>query len=447
VIGPRTRAALARDDRLISSALKMRYAPMVVAGGEGARLVDADGRRFLDFGGGWALAALGYSDHRVRDAVARQVARTTFGGLISAVNEPALDLAEKLTGLLPGDWPKKAWFGFSGSDASEAALRMVAAATGRPRVVSFHGSWHGTSDGARAISGHPAFAAFAGGGLALTIPFPDPYRNPFGDQAGDPTDRCLAVLEDHLAAAGGASGDIGAVFVETIQSDAGDIVPPPAFLPRLRALCDRCGVMLVIDDVKVGLGRTGRMLSFEHAGVAPDLVLLGKSLGGGLPLSAVVGRAEVLDAVPGGALFTAVGNATGCAAGLAVVAAIEEDGLAARAARVGDHLRRRLEDRLLRHPVVGDIRGQGLIVGVDLVTERASKQPNQPLAAKVVYRAWELGLVLYYAGNHGNVLEITPPLIIDEADADEGASLLDQAIADVLDGRVSDEAVAPFAGW
>jgi 4-aminobutyrate aminotransferase len=189
------------------------------------------------------------------------------------------------------------------------------------------------------------------------------------------------------------------------------------------------------------------MFAFEHGGVAPDLVLLGKSLGGGMPISAIVGRADVLDAGTGVSLFTMVGNATGCAAALAVIDAIEEDGLVARSAENGAYLQDRLSSSLMRHEIVGDVRGLGMIQGVELVSDRVSKAPNRTDAAKIVYRAWELGLILYYAGNWGNVLEITPPLILSRAEIDEGVAILDQAISDVAAGRVSDDVVAAFAGW
>jgi 4-aminobutyrate aminotransferase len=189
------------------------------------------------------------------------------------------------------------------------------------------------------------------------------------------------------------------------------------------------------------------MFSYEHAGIEADLVLLGKSLGGGLPLSAIIGRAEVLDTDTGIALFTTVGNATCCAAGLAVLEAIERDGLLSQAAANGAYLHERLAELLFRHEIVGDVRGLGMIQGMELVTDRVSKAPNQPAAAKVVYRAWELGLILYYAGNWSNVLELTPPLILSRDELDHGVELLDQAIDDVMHDRVDLEAVARFAGW
>jgi len=204
--------------------------------------------------------------------------------------------------------------------------------------------------------------------------------------------------------------------------------------------------LLVLDEVKVGMGRTGRMFSFQHAGILPDLMLLGKSLGGGLPVSAVIGPASVLDVETGAALYTISGNATGCAAALAALDVIERDDLVARAEAIGGYLAERLET-LRRRELVGDVRGRGMIRGIDLVSGREAKTPDRASAAKVVYRAWQLGLILFSAGTHGNVLEINPPLIMTRAEVDEAVDILDQAIGDVVDGVVSDAAIAPFAGW
>lgn len=446
-IGTTVQEASERDDRLIGDAINIRYSPIVIDRAEGCRIYDVAGRAYLDFGASWSLAHLGYSNAHVRRAVSAQLEKTMFAGLVSASNQPALDLAEKLVQLVPGDFPKKAWFGLSGSDASEAAQRLIRLATGRRRIISFIGSWHGTTDATMALSGHTAFTDVVGGAHVTKVPYPNPYRNPFGGDASRVTDQCLDFIEDYLFKTICPPGDVGAIFVETVQSDGGDIVPPPDFLPKLRALCDRHGILLVVDDIKVGLGRTGKMFSYEHGGIAADLVLLGKSPGGGLPLSAIVGNREILDAGTGIALYTASGNATCCAAGLATLEVIEREGLAERAATTGAYLHQRLTEVLGRYAIVGDIRGLGMIQGVELVTDRVSKEPNQLAAAKIVYRAWELGLILYYAGNWSNVLEITPPLIMSREEIDEGVALLDQAFEDVLAGRVSDETVARFAGW
>src|SRR4051812_26341945 len=425
------RSVLERDARYVADSIKIRYYPMALAEGDGCRLIDADGRRFLDFGSAWALAGLGYSNQRVRDAIKRQVDKTTFGALISGANLPATDLAEKLCELVPGDFEKKAWFGLSGSDAAEAATRLVLRATGKRRLISFVGSWHGTHDTTMGLSGHPSLMEYIGGANVIRVPYPNPYRNPFGDGSGNPTDQCLDYLENYLFKTIYPPSDIAAVFAEAVQADGGDVVPPADFMPKLRALCDRHGMLLVMDEIKIGMGRTGKWFGYERGGVTADLTLLGKSMGGGMPLSAIVGRREILDSGTGIAVFTASGNATSCAAGLAVIEEIEAENLVERSGENGEYLLSCLRQALDKYEIIGDQRGLGMICGVELVSDRASKEPNQPAAAKIVYRAWELGLVIYYAGMWGNALEVTPPLIMTRAEIEQGVSILEQAVRDV----------------
>ena len=377
--------------------------------------------------------------------MAAQLERSTFSSLISGMHEPALDLAETLVDLTPGTFPKKVWFGMAGSDASETVSRLLPLATGRRRIVSFIGSYHGATAASMNMSAHIAMTQFIGAGNVVKVPYPHPYRPPFEEDPAESADRALRFLEEYIFKTICPPDDVGGIVLEAVQSDGGDVVPPPDFLPKLEALCRRHGIYLILDEVKVGMGRTGRMFAFEHGGVTPDAVILGKSLGGGLPLSAVVARRELLDA--GFALFTAVGNAVCCAAGLANIQAIREQGLVDNAAHVGAYLHEKLVELQAKHPLIGDVRGLGMIQGVELVTDRAAKTPAAKETAKVAYRAFELGLLVYYVGMFNNVLEITPPLIMTRAQVDEGVAILDQALTDVAAGRVSDKAIARYAGW
>lgn len=435
-----------RDRRLVAGAQKIRFFPFAPVGGSGARLVDADGRSWLDFTAGWAVTNAGYGHPRVRAAIQAQLEQGSYAGLVSAVIEPALELAQRLVELAPIREPARVWFGHSGSDANEALARLVRRATGRPRILTFVGAYHGATDGSAALSGHSAQARYADSGTATKAPFPNAYRpsravDPDLDEAA-----CLTAIEELLATTCPAA-ETASILVEPIQSDAGILAPSPAFLQGLEAICRREGILLAVDEVKVGMGRTGDWMAHHVADIRPDLVVLGKALGGGLPLSAVVGPAAILDVEPAVALFTTAGNALCCAAGLASIQAIEADGLRDNARAVGDRLLAGLRGLAGRHPLVGDVRGRGLVLGVELVTDRGTRSPATRETARVCFRAAELGLTIFYVGMDSNVLEITPPLCLSAAEADEGVAILDRAIGDVEAGRVPDEPLADYAGW
>jgi 4-aminobutyrate aminotransferase len=444
--GSRALDLVERDRRLISDAAKIRFFPFAPVGGAGSRLVDADGRSWLDFTAGWAVANTGYGDAAVRAAVEAELARGSYPGLVSAVVEPAVELAERLVELVPVRGAAKVWFGHSGSDANEALARLVRTATGRPRILTFIGAYHGTTDGSAALSGHPVQARFASGDPGSKVPFPDAYRPIHGADPAEDERGVLRAIETALATTC-PSDETAAILLEPIQSDGGILVPSPAFVQGIEAICRRHEILLAIDEVKVGMGRTGDWTAHGSAGVTPDLVVLGKALGGGLPLSAIVGPAGVLDVEPSLALFTTAGNALSCAAGLAAIRSIEARGLLANARRVGERLIAGLRGLAERHELIGDIRGRGLVIGVELVEDRATRTASSSATAKVCFRAAELGLAVFFVGLRSNVLEITPPLCLTEAEADEGVDILDRALTDVAAGAVSDEAIAAYAGW
>ena len=434
------------DGRYLASVLKVRFFPMVIERADGCRITDADGVTRLDFTAGWAVANLGYNNPRVRDAVADQFARTSFGTLTAMMSEQSARLAERLAGLIPGDFDKKAWFGLHGSDANDCLAKLVPLATGRRRMISFIGGYHGQTAGSAGLSGHTAQAKAGGGGNVIKIPYPDPYRPVLGSDR-DPGDAVLDYLENYILRTICPPEDTAGIIVEPVQSDGGDIVPPPHFLKGLERICRKHGIMFLIDEVKIGFGRSGHMFAFEHFGVVPDAVSLGKSMGAGMPISAVVGRRELLDVAPAINMYTMAGNPVACAAAMANLDEIERLGLVTQAGRVGSYLLNRLFELQQRHALIGDVRGLGMMLGLETVRDRGTKEPADREMAKIVMRAFQLGLVVFYGGIYSNVMEITPPLIMTEAEADEGLAILEQAIADVEAGKVSDEVLGEYAGW
>jgi 4-aminobutyrate aminotransferase len=275
----------------------------------------------------------------------------------------------------------------------------------------------------------------------VLLPYPDPYRNTY-------TAEEVLKLLDYQFSTTCPPGQVAAVFIEPLMSDGGLIVPPPGFLAALQERCRQHGIRIVVDEVKVGLGRSGRLHCFEHEGLEPDLIAFGKALGGGLPLSAVIGPSEIMDHAPAFALQTTAGNPIATAAGRAVLRAIESEGLVERADRVGTSFTQALRALAAHHEIVGDVRGRGLAIGVELVKDRETREPVPvTTTAKIIYRAYQLGAAFLYVGLRGNVLEFTPPLTLSEAEAREGAAIVDQALHDVAKGLVSDNDVAPFMMW
>jgi 4-aminobutyrate aminotransferase len=434
------------DARYLASVMKVRFFPLVIASADGCRITDNAGVTRLDFTAGWAVANLGYGNPRIQQAVTEQFARTSFGTLTAMMNEPSVLLAERLAGLMPGDFDKKVWYGLHGSDANDCLAKLVPLATGRRRMISFIGGYHGQTAGSAGLSGHTAQAKAGGGGNVIKIPYPDPYRPVLGADR-DPADAVLDYLENYILRTICPPEDTAGIIVEPVQSDGGDIVPVPGFLQGLERICRRHGIMLLIDEVKIGFGRSGKMFAFEHSGITPDAVSLGKSMGAGMPISAVVGRRELLDVAPAINMYTMAGNPVACAAALAHLDEITRLGLVDQAARTGGYLLGRLRELQQRHPLIGDVRGLGMMLGLETVRDRATREPADKEMAKIVYRAYELGLIVFYGGIYSNVMEITPPLVMTEAEVDEGIAILDQAISEVAAGKVSDEVLGEYAGW
>lgn len=432
----------ARDEAAIAGIEKLRFFPLEVVSGHGSTLVEPSGRELLDLSATWTASGLGHGHPAIVEAVSRAVRTAPGSGGLSAVHPDSVGLAEDLLTLVPGTGERRVYLGHAGSDANDVALRACRHASGRRTIMAFEHSYHGGVGVAMGVSGVHVDAGIPADPDAVFLPYPNPFRSL--DVDADVT-ACLELAEQHL------SGDtIACLIVEPILSDGGLVVPPDGFLARLHAVCRGHGVPMICDEVKMGLGRPGTLHAFEHdfkdAGVVPDIVTFGKVLGGGLPLSAAVGPAEILDNPPAAALLTTAGNPVCTAAGRAVLATIVGDRLPEHAAKVGAQLADGLR-ALAGSPGserIGDVRGRGLAIGLELVDPQTGDRDPR-LAAQVVYRAWELGAVVYYVG--GNVLEITPPLVLTEAEAGRAVEILGAAIADAAAGKVDAQEVARYAGW
>jgi len=430
-----------RDQKALSKLSFLRFFPQAVTGGYGAYLIGDDGRRLLDFSASWGAASLGHSHPAVQNAVVRALENQAGASHLSSANLPAVELAEKLLSMVPERAAGRVWLGHSGSDANETVARAVVAATGRPRIISFKGAYHGGTAGSMAISGHPVQQGVPKAPGLTLVDYPDPYRG--GAEAAA---AAVEQLESHFAGPVPPQ-EVAALFLEPIQSDGGLIVPPESYFREVEALCRRHGILVVSDEVKVGLGRTGLMHAYEHLGIEPDVIVFGKGLGGGLPVSAAVGPEAIMNHSAAFSFQTVHGNPVSAAAALAVLDTIERDRLIDNAADVGRHLMHLLEGLKQKHALIGDVRGRGLAVGVELVADRDSKAPARTETALTIYRCFELGLVLYYVGVNANVLEFTPSLTLTRDEASAGVELLDQALSDTASGRVDSNALAAFEGW
>lgn len=404
--------------------------PAFVDRGRGAVVYDVDGRAYVDLTSGVGCLAVGHAHPRVVQAVQEQAARFFHTDYAVAPYEGYVAVCERLCAAAPGRSPKKAALFNSGAEAVENAVKIARAYTGRTAVVAFEGGFHGRTYMALSLTGRVdpyrrGFGPFAP--EVHRIPYPYPYRSPFPTEE-QTVQFCLDRLED-LFTYTVEPERVAAVVVEPVLGEGGVVVPPASFLPRLQEVCRRHGILLVVDEVQTGMGRTGRLWASEHVGVEPDLVVVGKSLAAGLPLSGVVGRAEVVDAVhEGGIGGTYVGNPLSCAAALAVFEVFEEEGLVERARQLGRRILEFLRSVQPDCRLVGEVRGLGAIVGVELVTDRDRKTPAPDHTQFVLRQAAARGVVALRAGVHRNVVRLLPPLVIGEAELDRALGTLAECL-------------------
>jgi 4-aminobutyrate aminotransferase len=440
VPGPQAQALVARDRAVFAPCAGRAY-PFVIERGDGCYVWDVDGNRYLDLNAGIAVVAAGHSHPRIVRAIQDQATRFTHMAGTDFYNEPMIRLCEKIVALMPSTGAAKQaaahdWQVFlcnSGTEAVEGAIKMARYVTGRQGIIAFFGAFHGRSYGSLSLTAgnskqrHGYYPLVPGTYHAF---FADPYRRPFGVAPEHVTEACLDYLEHTVLRTIAAPQDVAAIIVEPIQGEAGYVVPAPGFISGLRKICDRYGILLIADEVQSGVGRTGKMWAFEHEGIVPDIVASAKGLGGGMPVGAVIGQTPLMQQwIAGTHGNTYGGNGVVCAAGYETLSLVEES-LMANAAEVGAYFQAGLEELKRHSSCIGDVRGRGLMIGVECALEGKSQAENAAFTLRVIEAAFRRGALLLMAGT--STIRFCPPLTLTKAQVDESLAILQAAIQDAL---------------
>jgi 4-aminobutyrate aminotransferase len=432
--GPEAQRILALDKQYVSPSYTRDY-PLVAKSGRGAIVEDVDGNFFLDFAAGIAVVSTGHCHPDVVGAIQKQ-AETLIHMSGTDFYYPLLaQLAEKMAQITPGDFPKKVTFGNSGAEAMEAAIKIARYHTRRHRLVAFLGSFHGRTMGALSLTASKAVQRRGFGPLipgVVHVPYANPYRclqrPSMQDSACDCN--CTDLLERQYFATAVPPDEVAAIIVEPIQGEGGYVIPPPRFLSNLRRLCDKHGILLIFDEVQSGMGRTGKMWACDHVGVVPDILVSAKGIASGMPLGVTVAHAGLMDWGPGAHASTFGGNPVACAAALETIRLLEEKYIA-NSARVGEYIMEKIIDWPHKHRFVGQVRGRGLMIGIELVKSQKTREPNSEARNRVIERAFELGLLVLGCGE--STVRLMPPLVIDREQADCAVDILSRCISEAED--------------
>ena len=426
--GPKARAMVERDERVTSPSYTRVY-PLVVARGEGVMIEDVDGNRFLDFNAGIAVCSTGHCHPRVVEAINRQAANLLHMSGTDFYYPAELELAEKLTQITPGKFAKRVFFTNSGTEAVEAAFKLARYHSKRQNMIAFYGAFHGRTMGAVSLTASKVTHRRGFGPLVpgvIHVPYADCRGGNHKPSAGGST---IELIEKTLFRKEVAPDEVAAIFVEPIQGEGGYLVPPPEFHRELRALCDRHGILLVVDEIQSGMGRTGKMCAIEHWGVEPDIVCLAKGIASGLPLGAIVARAELMDWPPGAHASTFGGNPVACAAALETIAMLEEE-LMENATRQGNFLLAELAKLKRTQPTIAEVRGKGLMIGFDIVAADGSPAPEE--AERLVQMCFHKGLLLLRCGE--SAIRICPPLVVTQEHCETALSIMAECL-DEMSGK------------
>ena len=428
--GPNAKRVLAGDEKYISPSYTRSY-PLVAKSGRGVVVTDVDGNEFFDFSAGIAVTSTGHCHPEVVAAIQKQAGELIHMSGTDFYYENMVQLAERLSKIAPMPGPHKIYYGNSGAEAIEAALKLARYHTKRQNIIAFFGAFHGRTMGALSLTASKPqqkrrFAPLVPG--VTHIRYPDVYR----DCSGGPQDAeafalgCARFIEEKLFKTILAPEEVAAIFVEPVQGEGGYVVAPTPFMQELRRICDKHGILLVVDEVQSGAGRTGKWWAMEHTGVQPDMVCMAKGIASGMPLGITMTRAEIMDWVPGSHASTFGGNPVCIAAALATLDVIEKEGLLANSQRVGSHMMQRMADWPSKHRIVGDVRGRGLMIGVEIVKDQQTKEYAADLRDRIVELAFERGIL--FLGCGPSTVRISPPLIVNQEEADDAIDVLEEAI-------------------
>ena len=440
--GAKSRELLARRQQFVARGVGSTM-NVFAAKADGAIIEDVDGNRYIDFAGGIGVMNIGHARPEVTQAIVEQASKFTHTCFSVMMYEPYVALAERIVKIAPGNFPKKAIFFNSGAEAVENAVKIARYATGRPAIITFDNAFHGRTLMAMTMTSKVKPYKFRFGPFAPEVyraPFPYPYR--MNMTAQEASDYCIQELE-RMFSSDIAPEQVAAVVIEPVQGEGGFIVAPPGFLRTLKTVCEKYGILFVADEIQSGFCRTGKMFAVQHDEVAPDLMIIAKSMGAGMPISGVVGRAEIMDApLPGMLGGTYSGNPVACAAALAVLDLYEKEDYAVRSREIGHAVMERflkLQDRI---PFVGDVRGLGGMVAMELVKDRTTREPDAHATSDILVAAHQRGLVLIKAGIYDNVIRVLVPLCVSDEQLKHGLDILEEAVTSVAEAAAQPSSVS-----
>lgn len=450
VITQKTKCIIDKEKKFLSYTTRVPYYPLVVDEAKGCIVKDVDGNEFIDFLSSAAVINTGHNHPRIVNAVKSQVDKFIHYTPAYMYHQPHTELAEKLISVTPGNFEKRVAFGLSGSSSVDGAIKAVRHFTKRPKIVSFLRSYHGATMGAISVSGISLGMRENLGPLlpdVYFIPFPDMYRGTYNTNENG----CLGykgyidyfkeLLETILP-----PSEIAAVIFEPIQGDAGIIIPPKGYFQDLSKICKKYGILMIADEVQTGFGRTGKMFASEYFDLEPDILVFGKAVASGMPLSGLVARKEILESWNAPAhFFNTAGNPVSCAAAIETINVIQDEKLMENAIEQGEYIMERFRSLMEKFDCIGDVRGKGLLIGVDIVKDKITKERDVSKTAKICWRCWEKGLILAFFS--GSVLRVAPPLILNKCEAEKAMTIIEEAIYEVENGMVSDDVLKEIKGW